>query len=236
MRSILATGGIAAVAMMVSPGVALATVLPLASFAAGVEINGGPPTVTSSPSPINLSGSCYSFSQSVMPDPSLTSTATTVDTGFSSCEAEGSLIYYVGVVGPAGNLNVPIIISGTTTLMAAPGGSALVQISSVENDCPGGIQPKCGTQSFTYSADIFANGYIKIGFIESAFESGSGTASASIDAYIYIDPTFPLASEYSLVFDDGFGDQPIPEPNSMSLLVSSIFGLLIFRRRRSFPA
>jgi len=60
---------------------------------------------------------------------------------------------------------------------------------------------------------------------------------ATIDPYIMIDPSFPLASEFSLAFspyigNDLIGAASVPEPGTLTLFGGALLALFSVRRRR----
>jgi hypothetical protein len=60
------------------------------------------------------------------------------------------------------------------------------------------------------------------------------SVSAFADPSIYIDPTFALANEFSVVVSDGVPNpapSPVPEPSSFILLMTGVLGLLNASRR-----
>lgn len=64
---------------------------------------------------------------------------------------------------------------------------------------------------------------------------GSGWATAYVDPYIYVDPTTPNAGLYSIAVSQGIGNAPLgstPEPSSLMLLGSGVFGLAGLLRRK----
>ena len=65
--------------------------------------------------------------------------------------------------------------------------------------------------------------------------SGAGSAYAYADPYIYIDPSTPNASLYSIVVSPGIGNVPLgstPEPSSLMLLGTGVAGLAGVVRRK----
>jgi hypothetical protein len=63
----------------------------------------------------------------------------------------------------------------------------------------------------------------------------AGLMTSFVDPYFEIDPSFALASHFRLVFSDGAGNLPVPEPTSALMIGTGIFILaaVCSRRRRS---
>jgi hypothetical protein len=66
----------------------------------------------------------------------------------------------------------------------------------------------------------------------------SSSASAQVDPYIFIDPSFADASQYSIEVSPGIGNSPpaLPEPSTFVLLGTGILGLAEAARRKSYRA
>jgi hypothetical protein len=69
---------------------------------------------------------------------------------------------------------------------------------------------------------------------------GAGSATATSDPFLYIDPAFADASLFSIIVSDGVGNAPIspgsgpssiPEPGSLALLVTALGIWLAWDRR-----
>jgi len=58
------------------------------------------------------------------------------------------------------------------------------------------------------------------------------SATASIDPYIYIDPSFGETSAFTLFLSDGVGNSPVPEPSTIGLVAAGIGSLLCRKRPR----
>jgi hypothetical protein len=56
------------------------------------------------------------------------------------------------------------------------------------------------------------------------------SASASIDPYLFVDPSFPNASQYQIVVSPGVANLPLPEPTAAVLVAAGASAAL---RRRS---
>jgi hypothetical protein len=164
-------------------------------------------------------------------------------------------IYYFEFVGPPG-INIPIIFSTAGYTNASASQFGIAQAES-EIGVEGGGR---GNLFFGYACAFVGNGSpcingyppinqtavlnilsdneVQVELTASASAFGSfgedGLASADADPYFYIDPTFPLASEFTLVISAGVGNSPltgIPEPSTLAMLGAGALGF-IFRRYR----
>ncbi len=86
------------------------------------------------------------------------------------------------------------------------------------------------------SLDLRANkGYVSLTMYTNAtvYDGGynvSLKSFATLDPYVYIDPTFADASLYTLSVSQGLGNSAVPEPASILGLVAGL-GLFVRRRR-----
>jgi hypothetical protein len=86
---------------------------------------------------------------------------------------------------------------------------------------------------FVDSISMFAESYITLSTEGSALDAHVLT---NLDPYIVIDPSFPLVSDFSLVFSPFIGNSLVtsaPEPGTLPLLGSALLGLGFLRRRHS---
>jgi hypothetical protein len=152
--------------------------------------------------------------------------------------------YYIAILGPAG-VNVPIIINGTTATSDGGAGSlsdgvvfySLGQISedfSSAYVCQHSNLP-CSLSggSFTLNETLASQTVYLVDMVSSATAGNSG-ASAMIDPLIQIDPSFALASEFTLVASSGVFAPAAPEPSSLGLLTSGLAtgAFWMYRSRR----
>jgi hypothetical protein len=87
-------------------------------------------------------------------------------------------------------------------------------------------------QSITMTASSYV--YFDLGEDEGL---GAGSAQAIVDPYVAIDPSFPLADEFSLVFSPYIANAvaapaAVPEPPTLVLMSSAVIALAIVKRRR----
>jgi MYXO-CTERM domain-containing protein len=69
--------------------------------------------------------------------------------------------------------------------------------------------------------------------IVSASSTSGGTASASIDPYIFVDPQFANAGDYAITVSGGVANvPPVPEPSAWTLSLAGVGGLGAVRSRR----
>lgn len=214
-----------------------------ASFQYGQFASSATPTPS-----LSLSASSYMNS-----DPS---NATGLDSAISA-----SLSYYFSVIGPTGLANsavdVPIDISGQYSLAAksfptasAPDAYSAVSVNvlplasgaalSFAKTCEEGFTApgQCGQGSFSGTGLLqFGGGFsgpyqvIMTANVESHLGYG---ASAYVDPYIQIDPTWAASNPgYSLVFDPGVGNAlPVPEPSTLALSVLGLLSMMGLGLRR----
>ena len=173
----------------------------------------------------------------------------------SMTSANATLAYFVSVNGPSGT-TVPVIVTGTSA-MSSRGYSAygLVETDSSGNGIaieltagfestaagcqqflsgnPGGYCSLPGT--FTIDTTLPSNAPIAVSL---STDISGANGSAMLDPIISIDPSFALASEFSVVPDAPgiFPGAPVsstPEPMSGALLVVGLGGMTLglqFRR------
>jgi PEP-CTERM motif len=178
--------------------------------------------------------------------------------------ASEQIIYSFGVTGPSGTL-VPVnaIAEGsvTTTIttfqsaygmvqlqMSGPGLSPINDVISVVNGqltqatgagIPAGFDPGL----FSIGNTLWLQPNLSYTVVQNSLTGsgealdGDGSALAWIDPYFYIDPTFSLASEYSVVVSAGIGNTPaVPEPSTWAMMILGFLGLglLAYRRKNRF--
>jgi len=179
-------------------------------------------------------------------------------------QANTNLFYYVTVVAPnsATIFDVPIYIDGTATVSTSYQASteAAIGIDGIQGNnngrdfvCNSGVayasSITCGANIFSingsttaYTPDelatpLFSSSYsFSVGLLtrETIASPYAASATASVNSYVYIDPTFAAANPgYSLMFSAGIDNvAPVPLPASAWLLLSSIGGLGVFARKR----
>ncbi len=91
-----------------------------------------------------------------------------------------------------------------------------------------------GNLEFTMASGTTGLVYMQI--IVGASANSGGAASASIDPFIFVDPLFANAADYSITVSDGVANAPpvsgVPEPGVWALLLAGLGGLGVTLRRR----
>ena len=195
------------------------------------------------PGPTFSAPGSYSYgaetgSLSVSPSPSLT-----VHAGGSlyTTNVAGAVLNYSFVVSGPASVDVPLLVMGSASTSA----SGLLVGAEADIDVGGypgasvGVSTFGGPSSWAgfLAVSEYTNIPVGVGLSLVAYTQGGGSADASIDPVIEIDPSFPDASLYSITFSPGLGNSfspaisPIPAPMSLSFLGTGLIGLLVARRR-----
>ena len=133
----------------------------------------------------------------------------------NSNSASASIALF-GISGPGG----AIISNG-------PGVSAC-SVSPNNGDCFGEVDD---VLELTLTSGAAGRVFLQI--IVSASSTSGGTASASIDPYIFVDPQFANAGDYAITVSDGVANvPPVPEPSAWALSLACLGGLGAVRSRR----
>ena len=133
----------------------------------------------------------------------------------NSNSASASIALF-GISGPGG----AIISNG-------PGVSAC-SVSPNNGDCFGEVDD---VLELTLTSGAAGRVFLQI--IVSASSTSGGTASASIDPYIFVDPQFANAGDYAITVSDGVANvPPVPEPSAWALSLACFGGLGALRSRR----
>lgn len=180
--------------------------------------------------------------------------AASASTGSTLLGADGIVAYTLEIVGPVG-VSVPVIISGTATVLSGSNLSAEQILASGFAKYTVFYGTSFGVQALdeTFSSPAYCQ-------IDSAFgiqctPSGSFSlpdtldsdtifgvvlqaaatepnSSASIDPTITIDPSFPQASQFSVVASPGvFTASPEPPSLSLCLIGAGVLALGLFARK-----
>jgi hypothetical protein len=201
-----------------------------------------PVTSVTDPSACELEGGLASASVMTAPSVHVVSHAGAA-AGIASFNAFGSLQYSFEVIGGSAGDHVPLLIAATLDSSADPHTFGSAQIAATTSltsaraaVCTDGTCP-LGT-SFSGTLDIEAVSG-QVGTMELFTQASNtfllgGTADASADPFIFVDPSFPGASTYSVLVSDGVGNglTAVPEPAGFVLLGIGLAVLACSRRTK----
>jgi MYXO-CTERM domain-containing protein len=204
-------------------------------------------------------GASADVDASLSPSPTITISATSAS-DYNVSQGEVTMNYTFEVVGPASTAPIPIVLvdnasvstsnfaEAFSTLEFNGAGDYLVNLQSINGvfSSPSGPAPVSesdGVYHFVNTESVaVGEDYSLFIFVEGSAEGWTSPtyANAFLDPYIYVDPTFPLASEYSIIVSESVGNAPAaPEPSTwvMAGLGFGALGALgLARRRRSLVA
>ena len=163
--------------------------------------------------------------------------------------ADAFLTYYFTVVGSTFGQTIPIDISGSLFASATTGPAdsvsalAAISVTTALDYDSAEVQAASPANGTAFSSPVlhvnFLGGDQYLNFVQlHTYATGyGGFAQASADPYIYIDPSFANASNYSIVVSQGIGNSPAspsatPEPVSFALAGIGLIGVALIRRRK----
>jgi len=179
----------------------------------------------------------------------------------AATSALGEVIFYFEVLGPSGQLPLDIDVALHASLgftdpnVQGASADASIQVQANNSlfllffqqaacqNAPGA----CDTPDFvgTLQGKVLANTVYEetlraaAGGLDQPGFAGFNTASALVDPYLYIDPSFANASAYTLVLSDGIANTPtpVPLPGALGLFGFGLAqaGLMAGRRPTSRP-
>jgi hypothetical protein len=168
-----------------------------------------------------------SVSIAAYPNPTLT---TSVDDAqaVATQDALADFDYYFEVIGGTSGDVVPILVQTTLSTSASYPDYAYAELrvggqdEMVCTDGSCGASEFDGTLSLTASVGTAVEVHLRAGSEESY--SAGGDVSASADPYIYIDPTFANAGQYSIEVSSGAGNSlaAVPEPASWIVMLGGL--------------
>lgn len=186
----------------------------------------------------------------VVISPSVSVTSTIDDSSGGTAQGVTTFLdYYFEVIGGTPGDLVPVLVqTNLTTVESGVDSYAFAEIdvgpTSEETVCTG---PDCSLSASAFNgtvADTVASGseekihFEIIAEVNTSFTGGTATASA--DPTIYVDPTFANAANYCIIVSDGVGNSgscgssATPLPAALPLFATGLgaLGLLARRRKR----
>lgn len=175
------------------------------------------------------------------PLPAITATATANATANGS-QARTSLNYYFEIFGPASldpTASVNVLASGSlftdigtmqSTDFLRVAGSTVVNVTSIGGSNNGAFTRSATLSGLSYNVDYL----IEMNVF--ALAHPSGTATAFLDPYLFLDPSL-VALGYSIITSPGIGNSlasDVPEPSTWAMMILGFAGIgyMTYRRRR----
>jgi len=161
-------------------------------------------------------------------------------------QASTSAQYYFQVEGGVDGDVVPLLIQTSLSSSGSGGAGASLRVHTsaelVDQEVDVCTNPNgfCAVPStFSGSLETHASSgavgdYINIFASAGVGDSLTPETAASVDPFIFIDPSFANASGYSIVLSDGVGNavSPVPEPAAALMTITGILLVVTTRRRR----
>jgi hypothetical protein len=202
------------------------------------------PITTFGNQPVSSADGSASVQSTPTPLPAITATATANSTALSS-EAITSLNYYFAISGPASldpTASVNVFASGslfsdsgtmTSTDFLRVAGATIVNATSVGGNNNGAFTTSATVSSLFYNVDYLVEMNVF------ALAHPSGTATAFLDPYLFLDPSL-VALGYSIITSPGIGNSlasAVPEPSTWAMMILGFAGIgFMTYRRKSKPA
>jgi hypothetical protein len=175
-----------------------------------------------------------------------------VDTVGSSASVE----YFFEITGGSPGTKVPLVIEANLStsivdyagafgqLHVYPNAASLATFVAAEACQNNAVSTACIGLPAQFSGALNATGFVgALGKVDESILTGAGhggTAFASADPMIFIDPTFPGAADYTILFSAGVGNSlpAVPEPGVwiMMILGAAAVGSVLRQRRVGRPA
>ncbi len=167
--------------------------------------------------------------------------------GLGASVADGTMTYFFELTQTSGTgglvTGVPVLFNGSSSqsstntanegstgtfvsmsITPVGGTSSLYSLAGTNNGGYGGSLTIVPGQE--YEVDMEAHAEV---------HATTGGASAAIDPYFFIDPTFQFANDFQLNFSDGITNSPVaavPEPSTWVMMILGFCGLGFLARRR----
>jgi hypothetical protein len=178
------------------------------------------------------------------PLPAITATATANATANGS-QAKTSLNYYFEISGPASlgpTASVNVLATGSlftdigtmqSTDFLRVAGATIVNATSIGGSNIGAFTTSATVSSLFYNVDYLVEMNVF------ALAHPSGTATAFLDPYLFLDPSL-VALGYSIITSPGIGNSlasAVPEPSTWAMMILGFAGIgFMAYRRKLKPA
>jgi hypothetical protein len=245
--SVTVLAGASAIAALVP---SQAEAVPVASWGGFVTVTGTAPTqsaniATFGTQAVSSADGTASVQSNPTPLPALTATAT-ANASANGSNALGTLNYFFEISGPQANsLSVNVLANGSlfsdsgtmhSTAFLRVNGTTIVNTTS-----DGGNNNGAFTTSATLSGLSYNTPYL-VEMNVSALAHPSGTATAFLDPYLFLDPSLVALGD-SIITSDGIGNNltvnaAVPEPSTWAMMILGFFGVgfMGYRRRNQSPS